>query len=118
MAECYLASDYNDLCQRLQQSADSAGESLLNTQVKENLDIMERNAHRLRFKLLGITELYHDICGPYKLWDVSLLLLNASKTGDHDLVAKLWRSLIYRCYSYCLLHAVLLAALLGVLEGF
>jgi len=99
MAESYLTSDYNDLCQRFQQSVDSTGSSLLNTadvRVKENLDIMERNVHRLRFKLLGITELYHDICGPYKLWDVSLLLLNASKTGDHDLVAKLWRSLIYR----------------------
>ena len=94
MAERVLASDYHDLCQHLQNSG--TGDAGTDRRTKENLEIMESNVYRLKYKLLTISELYHDICVPYKLWDISLLLLHASKSGDLDLVAKLWRSLIYR----------------------
>jgi hypothetical protein len=60
------------------------------------LDLMEQAVVTCRFKLLSITELFHEICSPYKLWDVCLLLLHASKHDDSDLVGRLWRSLIFR----------------------
>ena len=51
---------------------------------------------RSRLRLLPITELFHEICLPYKLWDLCLLILHVSKHEDSELVNKLWRSLIYR----------------------
>jgi len=63
---------------------------------RRSLDLLERAVQRSRFCLLPITELFHEICLPYKLWDLCLLILHVSKHDDSDLVAKLWRSLIYR----------------------
>eukprot|EP01036_Dinobryon_divergens_P035759 gene35759-46399_t len=47
---------------------------------------MKDNVRKLQLKLLSISELYHDICQPYKLWDVSLRLLHAARSADHDLI--------------------------------
>ncbi len=63
---------------------------------RRQLDLMERIVRRLRGELLGITELFHEVCLAYKLWDVCLLLLHISRHDDHDMVARLWRSFIYR----------------------
>ena len=62
------------------------------------LDLLEMAVQRTRLRLLSITELFHEVCLPYKLWDLCLQLLHASKHEDSELVARLWRSLIYR---YC-----------------
>lgn len=59
------------------------------------LEQMERQVHRLRFQLVGITELFCE-CMLYRLWDVCLLLVKISKHNDQDLIARLWRSFIYR----------------------
>jgi hypothetical protein len=103
MAEKVLASDFNELQQRLSDSrslhgqyASQSSQASLESKTSENISIMEQNVHKLRFKLLTISELYHEICVPYKLWDISLLLLHASKSGEAELIAKLWRSFIYR----------------------
>lgn len=63
---------------------------------RRSLDLMERAVQRSRFRLLPITDLFHEICLPYKLWDLCLLILHVSKHEDGDLVTKLWRSLIFR----------------------
>lgn len=63
---------------------------------RRSLDLLDRAVQRSRFCLLPITELFHEICLPYKLWDLCLLILHVSKHDDSDLVAKLWRSIIYR----------------------
>jgi hypothetical protein len=63
---------------------------------RRSLDLLERAVQRVANKLLPITELFHDVCMPYKLWDVSLLILNASKHDDAELIARLWRSFIFR----------------------
>lgn len=63
---------------------------------RAQLDKMGTVVNRLQYRLLGIMELFHEICMPYRLWDVALMLLNTAKVEDDELVAKLWRSLIYR----------------------
>lgn len=73
---------------------------------RRSLDLMEEAVRRSRFLLLPITDLFHDICLPYKLWDLCLLILHVSKHEDGDLVAKLWRSLIYRYASTWACHFV------------
>jgi len=57
---------------------------------------METTVHRVQFQLLTIAELYHDICLPYKKWDVCILLLHSSKNQNIEMIKKLWRSIIYR----------------------
>ena len=63
---------------------------------RAQVDKMGSSVHRLQVNLLSIMELFHEVCMPYRLWDVALMLLNTAKVEDDDLVAKLWRSLIYR----------------------
>jgi hypothetical protein len=72
---------------------------------RRSLELLEQTVQRVLSKLLPITELFHDVCMPYKLWDVSLLILNASKHDDAQLIARLWRSFIFR---YCTVAVVLL----------
>lgn len=63
---------------------------------RKQLNHMEGIIFKLSYKLINITELFTEVCIPYKLWDVCLLLLHASKTEDEELVIRLWRSIIYR----------------------
>ena len=63
---------------------------------RRDLDLMERVVTKANMKLLSITELFREVCLPYKLWDVCLLLLHVSKHDEVELIARLWRSLIYR----------------------
>lgn len=63
---------------------------------RRSLDMLERAVQKVQNQLVPITDLFHEICMPYKLWDVSLLVLHASKHDDEELVARLWRSFIYR----------------------
>jgi hypothetical protein len=63
---------------------------------RRSLDLMERAVQRVQLRLLPITALFHDICNPYKLWDICLLILGVSKHDDPALVARLWLSFIYR----------------------
>lgn len=67
---------------------------------RRSLDLMERAVQRCRLSLLPITDLFHEVCLPYKLWALCLLILHVSKHEDGELVAKLWRSLIYRYAFY------------------
>lgn len=71
---------------------------------RRSLDAMQAAVQRVRFKLLSISELFHEVCLPYKLWDLCLLILHVSKHSDTDLIARLWRSFIYRYFRCCLLH--------------
>ena len=70
---------------------------------RKPLDLMERAVARAHYKLLTITELFHELCLPYKLWEVCLLLLHVSKHEDPELMSRLWRSLIYR-YESIIMH--------------
>jgi len=63
---------------------------------RRQLDNMEKAVRRVQYKLLTITELFHDICLPYKKWDICILLLYSSKNQNVDLIKKFWKSLIYR----------------------
>ena len=87
LAEVQLSNDFN--------FSRSVKNSYNENQMRK-LQRMEQSANRLKYKLLTITELYNDICEPYRFWDISLLLINASKLDNAELIAKLWRSLIYR----------------------
>eukprot|EP00601_Ochromonadales_sp_CCMP2298_P025617 CAMPEP_0173290756 /NCGR_PEP_ID=MMETSP1143-20121109/11746_1 /TAXON_ID=483371 /ORGANISM="non described non described, Strain CCMP2298" /LENGTH=1044 /DNA_ID=CAMNT_0014229861 /DNA_START=142 /DNA_END=3271 /DNA_ORIENTATION=- len=60
------------------------------------LDLLERVVHQSQYQLMSITQLFHEVCTPYKLWELCLLLLHISKHDDADLMARLWRSLIFR----------------------
>lgn len=64
---------------------------------RRSLDAMQAAVQRVRCKLLSISELFHEVCLPYKLWDLCLLILHVSKHSDADLIARLWKSFIYRC---------------------
>ena len=66
---------------------------------RRSLDLLERAVLRTQNKLLTISELFHDICTPYKLWDTCLLILHASKHEDAELASRLWRSYIYRYFT-------------------
>jgi uncharacterized protein (DUF488 family) len=67
-----------------------------NESQRRSLDALEKAVQKVQHKLVPISELFHEVCMPYKLWDVSLLILNASKHDDVELIARLWRSFIYR----------------------
>ena len=68
---------------------------------RRSLDAMQSAVQRVRCKLLSISELFHEVCLPYKLWDLCLLILHVSKHSDADLIVRLWRSFIYRFVLCC-----------------
>ncbi len=57
---------------------------------------MKEWVRKLKLKLLTISELFNEVCVTYNMWDMSLRLLQISNTVDEELIAKLWRSFIYR----------------------
>jgi len=67
-----------------------------NENQRRQLDKMEKAVYHTLNKLLTIAELFHDICLPYKKWDICILLLYSSKNQNLELIKKLWKSLIYR----------------------
>eukprot|EP01038_Epipyxis_sp_PR26KG_P007824 gene7824-10628_t len=68
----------------------------LNELQQRNFKQMQETVHKLKYTLLSITILYNDVSVPYKLWEVCLMLLHASKTSNPDMVKRLWKSIIYR----------------------
>lgn len=58
--------------------------------------LLESTVQRMSRHLIDISELYNKITEPYKLWDASLMILAVSQHDDPALIAKLWRSVIYR----------------------
>ena len=75
---------------------DSSQEVVLTEQQRRQVQQMHRAEERCRSQLLGVTELFQDICLPYKLWEACLLLLHVSKHDGLDLILRLWRSIVYR----------------------
>lgn len=67
---------------------------------RRSLDAMQGAVRLVRFKLLTISELFHEVCQPYKQWDLCLLILHVSKHSDADLIVRLWRSFIFRLTTY------------------
>lgn len=59
------------------------------------LETMEENINKLKFQLVNITSLY-EVSQRYRLWDYNLLILQLSKQNDSEMIAKLWKSYIYR----------------------
>ena len=58
--------------------------------------LLESTVQRMGQHLIDISELYNKITEPYKLWEASLMILAISQHDDPALLAKLWRSVIYR----------------------
>ncbi len=105
LAHSKLSADFNSYNYS---SANTARMLSFTESQRRQLDLMERAVHRLGFQLLAITELFHEVCLLYKLWEVCLLLLHISRHEDHDLVARLWRSVIYRSVATPPLYCIVL----------
>jgi hypothetical protein len=63
---------------------------------RRSLDALRAVVTRLRFKLVGVSELFNEIALPYKLWEICLLLLHTTHTENIPLATRLLRSVIYR----------------------
>ena len=65
-------------------------------QHRRGIDALASLVKSLRYSVKSISELYLEVAEPYKLWDLSLQLLFATKSEDYSLIVRLWRSVIYR----------------------
>lgn len=63
---------------------------------KREIDALANLVQSLKFRLKSMSELFLQATEPYKLWDISLQLLFAAKSDDSALIARLWKSVIYR----------------------
>jgi hypothetical protein len=97
LAHGMLAEDFHSYGFSSAAASNAASRGKFTDSQRRQLEAMEDIVNRLHTKLMGITELFHEVCLPYRLWDVALRLLHVSRQEDADLVARLWRSFIFRC---------------------
>ena len=67
--------------------------SAISTQVREGTCEAEVEDD-LNFRLLDVSEMYNDICGPYCLWELCLVILLICNMSDQDNIRLLWRAII------------------------
>jgi hypothetical protein len=100
MAYEQLNRDYQDLeSHRIetQRSGSRAGEEApMSESQKRSMDALSDIILKLKVKLVSISSLFNDIAMPYKLWEISLLLMHTTRTDNPQLAMKLLRSIIYR----------------------
>lgn len=61
----------------------------------KQLEDMEKNVMALQNRCLDISTLF-NMCTIYKMWEVCLRLLHASRTNDMNIIVRYWRSFLYR----------------------
>ena len=71
----------------------------------------------IRYRLLDLSELYNDVCGPYCLWEECLSILLVAGMADNDNIELLWRALICDGLADDCENEAVLAHLLNMREG-
>jgi hypothetical protein len=83
-----LRTELDALRDEMQQSPNTVDRNMLTS--------CEEATAKLQLQLVSISELFNDICLPFKLWELALCLIHYSGLEAPDAAKKLWRSLIYR----------------------
>eukprot|EP00981_Chlorochromonas_danica_P004316 scaffold867_cov176-Ochromonas_danica.AAC.3 len=77
-------------------SANPASRNQYSETERRGLDTMQQHVFKLQLKLLDVNTLFHEICLRYRMWDICIMLIHVCAIQDFNLLARLWRSFIYR----------------------
>lgn len=91
MANERLVADFNSY------GYEGAGRAKYSDAQRRHLDVMAEHVHKLGYRLLDVNTLFHEMCLRYRQWDICIMLIHVCGIQDADLLARLWRSFIYRC---------------------
>lgn len=67
--------------------------SAISQQVKDGL-CDESVEEDITYRLLDVSEMYNDVCGPFCLWELCLSILLVCGMSEHDNIRLLWKAII------------------------
>jgi hypothetical protein len=85
----------NALVAKFESSRDAQVSGLTPIEIQRGAEVSDLIS-QLSTSLVSVSELYNKATEPYKLWELSLMILHTCKHDDAELINKLWLSIIYR----------------------